>query len=88
MADHIKDASSAERRGRGGRGFPSSVYEDLDRIVLKFRPEGAGEARYELHYFCLQLFGELPRLVLEVTQTPCELRARIKHVLVHHAEMA
>ena len=48
-----------------GSGLSSSH----PRVVLQHRPDGVPFEGVELHYFCLRGLGELPRLMLEVTQT-------------------
>ncbi|EKX49727.1 hypothetical protein GUITHDRAFT_162088 [Guillardia theta CCMP2712] len=50
--------------------IPKSLSSEHDRIVVSHRPQGATSAAFQLHYFCLQGLGELPRLILEISQTP------------------
>lgn len=49
---------------------PKGLGDDFPRIVLKARFPGKNQPPKELHYFCLQGLGELPRLLLEATETP------------------
>merc|ERR1712018_925516 len=49
---------------------PKGLGDNFPRIVLKARFPGKTQPPKELHYFCLQGLGELPRLLLEATETP------------------
>ena len=49
---------------------PQGIGEDRPRVIVRARFPGKNEPPKELHYFCLQVLGELPRLLLEVSQTP------------------
>ena len=49
---------------------PQGIGEDRPRVIVRARFPGKNQPPKELHYFCLQVLGELPRLLLEVSQTP------------------
>jgi len=50
--------------------IPKGIAVDRPRVVVRARFPGKNQPPKELHYFCLQVLGELPRLLLEVSQTP------------------
>lgn len=43
---------------------------DNARVICRARFEGKTETPKELHYFCLRALGEVPRILLEVSETP------------------
>ena len=49
---------------------PKGLAADYPRVVCKARFPGKDQPPKELHYFCLQGLGELPRLLLEASETP------------------
>ena len=49
---------------------PKGLGDDFPRVVCKARFQGKDQPPKELHYFCLQGLGELPRLLLEASETP------------------
>ena len=49
---------------------PKGLADDYPRVVCKARFPGKDQPPKELHYFCLQGLGELPRLLLEASETP------------------
>jgi len=49
---------------------PKGIYEDFPRVICRARFPGKEQPPKEFHYFGLQGLGELPRLLLEVTETP------------------
>ena len=58
---------SAENKAES---VPKGLGDDFPRVVCKARFPGNDQPPKELHYFCLQGLGELPRLLLEATETP------------------
>ena len=50
--------------------LPHGMAVDHPRVICRARFPGKDQPPKELHYFCLQVLGELPRLLLEVSQTP------------------
>ena len=50
--------------------IPKEMAVDHPRVISRARFAGKNQPPKELHYFCLQVLGELPRLLLEVSQTP------------------
>jgi len=53
-----------------GITVPKGLSDDFPRVVCKARFPGKDQPPKELHYFCLQGLGELPRLLLEASETP------------------
>jgi len=49
--------------------IPKGLMDDFPRVVCKARFPGKDQPPKELHYFCLQGLGELPRLLLEASNT-------------------
>jgi glutathione S-transferase len=50
--------------------LPKGLTDDFPRVVCRARFPGKEQPPKELHYFCLQGLGELPRLMLEASETP------------------
>ena len=52
-----------------------SLRADHPRVRIPHRPSGPGSSIQgaELHYFFLRGLGEVPRLLLELTETPYDL---------------
>ena len=50
--------------------IPKEMAVDHPRVISRARFAGKNQPPKELHYFCLQVLGELPRLLLEVSQMP------------------
>ena len=50
--------------------IPKGLMDEFPRVVAKARFSGKDQAPKELHYFCLRGLGELPRLLLEASETP------------------
>jgi len=48
---------------------PTGLMDDVAAVVCKARFPGKDQPPKELHYFCLQGLGELPRLLLEASET-------------------
>jgi len=59
-----------EPAAKKARTAPTGLASEHPRVVCRARFEGKEQAPKELHYFCLRALGELPRLLLEVSQTP------------------
>lgn len=49
---------------------PTQCFEPLDAVVTQVTFDGKDSEPKVLHYFAIQGLGELPRLMLEYTQTP------------------
>lgn len=61
---------SGEPEAKRARTAPAGLDSAHHRVVCRARFEGKDQPPKELHYFCLRALGELPRLLLEVSQTP------------------
>ena len=49
---------------------PKKIFVDRPRVVCHARFDNKTDVPKTLHYFAIQALGELPRLLLEYTQTP------------------
>jgi glutathione S-transferase len=61
---------NTEMTAKRNSTLPQGMGVDLPRVICRARFPGKDQPPKELHYFCLQVLGELPRLLLEVSQTP------------------
>eukprot|EP00747_Dinoflagellata_sp_TGD_P169166 gnl/TRDRNA2_/TRDRNA2_197418_c0_seq1.p1 gnl/TRDRNA2_/TRDRNA2_197418_c0~~gnl/TRDRNA2_/TRDRNA2_197418_c0_seq1.p1 ORF type:complete len:260 (+),score=49.81 gnl/TRDRNA2_/TRDRNA2_197418_c0_seq1:33-812(+) len=61
---------ASEPPSKKARVAPDGLAADHPRVICRARFPGKDATPKEFHYFCLRGLGEVPRLLLEVSQTP------------------